>query len=397
MHWGRSLWESQRRPRLPVAPLTRDLRTDVLVIGAGISGALIAEALSDAGFAVAIVDRAVPLGGATAASTALMLADLDQPLSLLKRTVGAEPASRIWQRSRLALDALTQRTRMLGIRAQLQQRDSLYLEGTLLGPEALEAEAQARRAAGLEAQLFSRRQTLARFGIRGRSAVLSPGVCSANPRLLAAGFLRRAMHRGARLYSPVNVLEVECGSPCIEARTAGGPVIRARHLIFACGYDVPAGVPRPRRALTSTWALATAPQRGRLWPERCFIWEAAQPYLYLRSDARGRVLCGGEDEAIRGQQQRDALLPVKIAALRRKLRRLLPQLNTKPAFAWSSRFGSSSTGAPTIGPLPSRPGCYAVLAWGGNGITFSMLAAQLLRAELSGHADADAGLFAFQP
>ena len=41
------------------------------------------------------------------------------------------------------------------------------------------------------------------------------------------------------------------------------------------------------------------------------------------------------------------------------------------------------------------PGCYAVLGYGGNGITFSMLAAQLLRGLISGEGDADEDLFSF--
>lgn len=395
MRWGRSPWQDQRLPRLAAPTLGRDLQTDVLIVGAGISGALVAESLSEAGLAVAVVDRASPVGGATAASTALILADLDRPLSLLRRNVGNDPARRIWQRSRLALDALRQRAQFLGISAQLQRRDALYLEGSLLDRSALQVEAQTRREAGLEAQLLSRRQTLARYGVRGRSSLLSMDVYSANPRLLAAGFLQQALRHGARLHARTDVVEVEPGLREVRARTAKGPVIRARHLIYACGYGMPSGILQGRHSLSSTWALATAPQQRSLWPGRCFIWEAAQPYLYLRSDARGRVLCGGEDEEVRNEPERDALLPAKVSALRRKLRRLLPKLDTTPAFAWASSFGTTRTGAPTIGAVPSMPGCYAVLAWGGNGITFSMLAAQLLRAELTGRGDGDAPLFAF--
>jgi glycine/D-amino acid oxidase-like deaminating enzyme len=39
--------------------------------------------------------------------------------------------------------------------------------------------------------------------------------------------------------------------------------------------------------------------------------------------------------------------------------------------------------------------CYAVLGYGGNGITFSMMAAQMLGNALSGAGDADMDLVAF--
>ena len=75
-----SLWEHLRAPRVPCRALTRDIHTDVLIVGAGITGAMIGEALSEAGLDVVIVDRRGPARGSTAASTALVAYELDAPL-----------------------------------------------------------------------------------------------------------------------------------------------------------------------------------------------------------------------------------------------------------------------------------------------------------------------------
>jgi glycine/D-amino acid oxidase-like deaminating enzyme len=45
--------------------------------------------------------------------------------------------------------------------------------------------------------------------------------------------------------------------------------------------------------------------------------------------------------------------------------------------------------------VPGMKHCYAVLGYGGNGITFSMMAAQILRGHICGDGDADADLFSF--
>lgn len=66
---GRSVWQATRRPSKATDILRRDVSTDVLVVGAGISGAMIAEALTDAGLNVLIVDRRGALLGSTTAST----------------------------------------------------------------------------------------------------------------------------------------------------------------------------------------------------------------------------------------------------------------------------------------------------------------------------------------
>src|SRR6188508_1267024 len=69
---GAPVWSSERKPAVPQHRLTADLEADVLIVGAGISGALLAESLTEAGLSVVIVDRRSPLAGSTSASTALL-------------------------------------------------------------------------------------------------------------------------------------------------------------------------------------------------------------------------------------------------------------------------------------------------------------------------------------
>jgi glycine/D-amino acid oxidase-like deaminating enzyme len=71
------------------------VQTDVLVVGAGISGALIAYALAREGHRVAVIDRRGLLEGSTPASTALLLFEIDTPLILLKQKIGAQAAERV--------------------------------------------------------------------------------------------------------------------------------------------------------------------------------------------------------------------------------------------------------------------------------------------------------------
>jgi glycine/D-amino acid oxidase-like deaminating enzyme len=147
--------------------------------------------------------------------------------------------------------------------------------------------------------------------------------------------------------------------------------------------------------VVSTYAMATRPQSGRLWPERCFIWEASKPYLYARTTPDGRVLAGGEDEEVSDAEARDRLLGEKIPRIRKKLRRILPTIDTQPAFRWAGAFGMSSTGLPTLGEVPGMKNCWAMLGFGGNGTTYARLGAEIVRSALAGKEDPDADLYAF--
>ena len=146
--------------------------------------------------------------------------------------------------------------------------------------------------------------------------------------------------------------------------------------------------------MISTWAMATAPQPDRLWPSRCLIWEAADPYLYLRTTLDGRIVVGGEDEDYTDESRRAALIPRRIAAIGGKLVQLLPEVDPAPEFAWAGCFGESATGLPVIGRIPGSERCFTVMGYGGNGITFSAVAAQLIQRAVLGLPDPDADLFA---
>jgi glycine/D-amino acid oxidase-like deaminating enzyme len=393
---GRSPWMSRPLAALPSAPLRRDAAADVVVVGAGISGAMVAEALGEAGLKVIIVDRRGPLQGSTPASTALLQYEIDTPLSELAARIGLDRAERIWRRSKLALESLRERAARLGINADLELRDSLYLQGDRLDGDGLEREAEARRRAGFEVTVLSGAEVAARYGLQRRAALLGHGNLAADPRRLAAGFLRAALERGAHLHCPAEVVEVETGAGMVCAVTAGGPVVRARHLVFATGYELPRRVPRKGHRILSTYCLATRPQPRAVPKDLPFVWEASDPYLYLRSDQDGRIICGGEDEDFVDETRRDLLLDVKVQTLRSKLAQLMPQLDTTPTHAWCGSFGASRTGTPSIGSVPGLARCYAVLGYGGNGITFSMLAAQILGGLITGNGDADSALFSFR-
>lgn len=365
------------------------------VVGAGISGALIAESLSELGLNIAILDRRGPVKGSTAASTAMLQYEIDTPLCLMGDKIGIVRAERIWRRSRLAVDALRERTERLGLDAAAATRGSIYLDGNVLDGKGLEREAEARRRAGFEVELLKPAQVHERYGIAGRHALIGFGNYSADPRRLAAGFLDTAIARGARLYAPVDVCDIAANADGVILGTSKGPEIHARHVVMATGYEMVKGIPRKGNTIMSSWTMATRPQPRAIWPTAAMIWEAADPYLYIRTTPDGTIICGGEDEEIADAALRDAKIAAKTKALSQKLGALLPHIDPAPRFAWAGSFGNSPIGTPTIGRIPGMPHCYAAMGYGGNGITFSMMAAQLLRGLIVGTGDPDADLFSF--
>ena len=115
------------------------------------------------------------------------------------------------------------------------------------------------------------------------------------------------------------------------------------------------------------------------------IWEATQDYHYARTTADGRIVFGGEDDRIRLEPAaREAATPVKSERLKSALMSLWPAAETRVDYRWSGTFDTTDDGLPLIGNVPGFTNIYAAYGYGGNGITFSFLAAELIARRISG-------------
>ena len=130
------------------------------------------------------------------------------------------------------------------------------------------------------------------FHIDRWAAILSHGNAEVNPVALAAGSLDRAVKGGARLYAPVEVLDPHRTAGGTRVCVDGGIDILAMHVVLCTGSELPKIVPTAGNQVFTTWDIATNRQPDALWLQNALIWEASEPYLYLRTTQDGRVVCG---------------------------------------------------------------------------------------------------------
>jgi glycine/D-amino acid oxidase-like deaminating enzyme len=253
---GEAVWSAYRVPKVMGTRLRRSMAAEVVIVGAGISGAMIAQSLTEAGLRPLIVDRRrAALLGSTAASTALLQFELDTPLTKLTTAIGRRKAEQVWVASRDAVNELRTRTNRLGIGAHLVSRPSLYLAGNLLDARGLEREVSARQRIGLASEYLDRRALRHHFGIDRPAALLNHGNAEANPVQLAAGYLHKAVDAGARFRAPHDVIDIHRGRRRSTLILDGGIEIESRHVVLCTGYELPSfrlglsrRVPNPRQS-----------------------------------------------------------------------------------------------------------------------------------------------------
>jgi glycine/D-amino acid oxidase-like deaminating enzyme len=374
---GRGPWMAGP-PRPASEGLDRDIRCDVAIVGGGITGALAAEHLTALGHDVVLVDREREGFGSTAASTAMLQWEIDLPLHRLAALYGFDKAADVYRRSFQAVAGLRARVAELELDCALLPRDTVYLAAGEVGPRELQDESELRQRAGLPGSLLPHAPLLQSFGLDRAAAIVSPGSAEADPLCLCHALLRVAAGRGARLIRD-EAIAFDATPRSAAVQLAGGRTIEAGHLVLATGYVMPDEVGSTLHRVASSWAIATLPQpRSALWPGPALVWEASEDYVYCRTTTDGRIVIGGEDEETDDPQRREALGPAKTQALLAKLRALVPAAETTLGHAWSGAFGQTLDGLPLIGPVPGRPRMLAAYGYGGNGITFSYLAAQVI-------------------
>lgn len=362
------------------------------MVGAGITGALIARELCRAGFDCVVLDRRTAGLGSTAASTAILQYELDTPLVDLALRMGESDAAWVY---RSCVDAVRAFCRLAPDGA-VTERPSLYLASSSCDAELLEREWRARRAAGIDVDFLTASQIADRFSFRREAALWSRTAAETDPLSLTRLWLDEFRAQGGRVYDRTTVCGLTQESSGVLLRTERGPTVRARRVVLATGYET---VPELQRwapaQIVSTYALATEPLTSFPgWAERCIIWETARPYFYART-AGARAIIGGEDIATSYASERDALIGAKSKRLLGRLNALFPDLRAQVGTAWAGTFGQSPDGLPYIAPAPASDRVMLAIGLGGNGMVFAMIASRIVAAWCSERPCPESRLFGF--
>jgi glycine/D-amino acid oxidase-like deaminating enzyme len=366
--------------------LNRDIRTEAVVIGAGITGALIAYHLVKAGIEVTVVDKRHVGMGSTAATTALLQYEIDEPLFKLIGLVGYKRAVSSYLLCYQSINAIDLIVKKEKYDADFRFRPSLQYASFKKHKKNIESEFAVRKKIGIPLELVDASFIKKKYGFHAEIGLLSQQAAEINAYKLTHEILTKNLTRGLRVFDRTD----------ISVLTSGGMKIKGRSLIIACGYESQKYLPKPVEELSSTYAIISEPlDEKEFWYKNSLIWETAQPYLYIRTAPKGRILVGGKDDSFYNPSKRDRNLPVKAKQLQDSFSKLFPQIPFKTDFYWAGVFGSTKDSLPYIGAIPQLPHTWFALGFGGNGIIFSTLAAQIIRDELIGKKNPDRDLFSF--
>src|SRR5688572_29068901 len=217
--------------------LRRHTRTQVAIIGGGISGALTAYQLVKAGIETILVDaRSIGLGSSSA-STSLLQYELDMPLHQLTQAVGNDNAIRAYQCCGEAIGSIISIAQQIGY-TDYEANNSLYFSTRKGETGFMNKEYEARKAAGFDVTLLQDEDLKKMYGLKAYIGIRSQLGASINTYTLVHELLQFCIKKGLQVYDRTRIKEMNAGKNKIQLITEEGYRVTASYAVNASGYEV---------------------------------------------------------------------------------------------------------------------------------------------------------------
>lgn len=359
--------------------LRKDANCDVLIVGGGITGALMAHACVAKGYETILIDKREIANGSTSATTSMLQYEIDVPLYKLKELIGDQGAIASYLACKDAIYKLERLVKEIGSSCGFERKESLYFAGKSKDVKWLKQEYEARKTVGLEVKWLDKKEIKTNYGIVAEGAILSADGGSVDAFCLTHDLLHYNAEKGLRVFDKTELKRVKYEKELLRAQLDTDAEITAKHIIYCTGYEAQNILSDKVVQLKSTYAMVSEKMdRHYEVCDKTLFWNTDSPYLYMRTTADGRFLVGGEDENFKNATRRDLLLGRKKEKLEKTLKKYLPDSSFIEDFCWAGTFGETKDGLPYIGMHPKYPKSYFLLGFGGNGITFSVMGMNMI-------------------
>lgn len=351
-----------RWPRRAATPLPA--RTDVLVIGGGITGASLIRHVDRRRLDAVLVERGRLACGASGRNAGFLLCGGADNYAVAVRRYGRGLAAEVWEFTRHNLALMAE---ALGERAGHRQVGSWNLAASPAEAEELEESASLLNEDGFDAE-FTRALPDSMRDFAAGLLVADGG--EVDP--VAA--VHTIAAEGSRVVEGVTVRGIEASATGVRVDTTSGECA-ADMVILATNAMTPALVPE----------VAITPQRGQMlasapWSRRIVTHPvyADRGFRYWRQLAGGRVLVGGfRDRALDEEATDDDTVTEPIQRLLDAQLRDLG-VGAPVTHRWAGVMGFTADHLPMVGPVPGRPGVFMCGGYSGHGMGFALHAAERL-------------------
>lgn len=359
--------------------LEEDISCDVLIIGAGSSGAQCANILCEQGMSVVVVDKRRAGEGSTSSNTALIQYAGEKSLVSLSHSFGEEAAARHLKLCEQSITDIERVSGQLPIDPDFIRRDSLYYASSKEDIPELTEEHALLRKYGFKVDFWDAQRISGHYPFQKEAALYYHDDAEMNPLKFVYGLLEKVKLQGGLIYENTEITGRRFEQDYALFYTKEKREIRARHVIIAAGYEDSDFKTEKNATLASSYAVITKPITDfSSWHKRTLIWETARPYVYMRTTADNRVIIGGMDKDTTYAETRDSKILASKDKLLEAFNNLFPNIQAIPEYYLGAYYGGTHDGLPVIGQYETYPHCYILMAYGDNGTVYNGVLAKVV-------------------
>ena len=374
-----SYWLDSAEP-LRFSPLKQNLKTEVVIVGAGIAGLSVAYCLVKAGKSVIVVDDGYIGSGETGRTTAHISNALDDRYAEIERLLGEE-------KCRLAAESHTEAINFIErvVREENIDCDFMRLDGYLfLHPtdraKTLEDEYIATNKYGIRTE---RLQGVPGMAEETGPCLQFPGQAVFHPMKYLKGLTHYIVTHGSLIFTETHIEAIHKAGIRTQEFT-----IQADHIVVATNTPVNDRVTmHTKQHPYRTYVIGGLIPRGSLTP--ALWWDTGNiksewvtdPYHYVRvqpyDEEHNLLIAGGEDHKTGQADKEDLEESRRYAKLELWTRRHFPAMK-ELVYRWSGQVMEPVDLMAFIGKNPGDRNIYIATGDSGNGITHGTIAGMLI-------------------
>lgn len=297
------IWYAKTQP-LSFTTLDRNLQTDVLIIGAGMSGLHIAyELLKKGKTDVTIIDDGMIASGESGRTSAHLTSHLDDNFTFINSMMGVRKAKLAHEAHAKAIDRIEEIAKTENIECQFKRVNAYLIEGHdknhpqfSKGIQVIDKELQACQEIGFSGTKMVERAPVP--GIDTGRALFIPNQGQFHPTMYLNGLARAVERLGGKIFTRTHAQEIDGGNPAI-VETKDGKKIEANFLVQATNVPIVNKITILDRVdYYRTYVIAFQVPKGEVPQD--LIYDIADPYHYVRvtpgeaNEAYDILLVGGE-------------------------------------------------------------------------------------------------------
>lgn len=358
--------------------LQKNLKCDIVVVGAGITGALVSHALHRAGYDTIVIDKRDVATGSSSATTSMLQYEIDTPLVDLAEMIGEDGAVECYRAGIRSIETLQNLVVEENIECGFERKKSLQVAHSKRALPKLEKEFELRKKHSFEVEWLAPDEIRKRYKMDAYPGILSEKGASLDAFRFAHELFFKNYEKGLRIFDQTTIKKIHYGNR-VEVITEEGYRVVCKRIVFCSGFETLSMFRKKYARIISTFACVSEQDINRYEDLKdVLIWNTDNPYIYIRTTDDKRLLVGGEDIPYKYGTISEKVKYRKAKELVRKTHKLFPGINFLEDYHWSGAFGVTKDGLPYIGQHPDFTNAVFVLGLGGNGITFSVQAMDLV-------------------